>query len=140
MAAVPWGRAVAAVAWWPWRGGRGVAAVRGWPRCGGSGQADQGADSQVGAQDQRGVGHELPGVTKKPVLGEGRYGQVLADHYSLIRSGLAAHGGEEVDTQGDAFFAVFASPKSCVAAGTEMQQVIEAHAWPAGEHVRVRMG
>ena len=73
-------------------------------------------------------------------LGEDVYAQVLADHHSLIRSGLAAHGGEEVDTQGDAFFAVFASPKSCVAAGTEMQQVIEAHAWPAGEHVRVRMG
>jgi len=38
-------------------------------------------------------------------LGDGGYAQVLADHHSLIRSGLAAHGGEEVDTQGDAFFA-----------------------------------
>jgi len=35
-------------------------------------------------------------------LGEGLYGQVLADHHALIRSGLAAHGGREVDTQGDA--------------------------------------
>jgi class 3 adenylate cyclase len=40
-------------------------------------------------------------------LGEGLYAQVLADHHSLIRSGLAAHDGREVDTQGDAFFAVF---------------------------------
>ena len=28
-------------------------------------------------------------------LGAGLYGQVLADHHALIRSGLAAHGGEE---------------------------------------------
>jgi class 3 adenylate cyclase len=73
-------------------------------------------------------------------LGEGVYAQVLADHHSLIRSGLAAHSGEEVDTQGDAFFAVFSSPKACVAAVTQMQQAIEAHPWPAREHVRVRMG
>src|SRR5215467_13394661 len=73
-------------------------------------------------------------------LGDGVYAQVLADHHSLIRSGLTAHGGQEVDTQGDAFFAVFSSPRACVAAVVEMQRALEAHAWPAGEHVRVRMG
>jgi predicted ATPase/class 3 adenylate cyclase len=73
-------------------------------------------------------------------LGDGVYAQVLADHHSIIRSGLAAHGGKEVDTQGDAFFAVFSSPKACVAAVTEIQQALESHGWPAGEHVRVRMG
>ena len=73
-------------------------------------------------------------------LGEGVYPEVLAGHHLVIRSALAAHGGEEVDTQGDAFFAVFSSPKACVAAAAEMQQAIAAHAWPAGEHVRVRMG
>ncbi|MBV8200461.1 MAG: hypothetical protein JOZ15_07535 [Acidobacteria bacterium] len=73
-------------------------------------------------------------------LGEGVYAQVLADHHGLIRSGLAAHGGEEVDTQGDAFFAVFSSSRACVAAVVEMQQALQAHAWPAAERVRVRMG
>ncbi|MGN6172882.1 MAG: adenylate/guanylate cyclase domain-containing protein [Streptosporangiaceae bacterium] len=73
-------------------------------------------------------------------LGDGGYAQVLAGHHALIRSGLAAHQGQEVDTQGDAFFAVFSSPKACVAAVMQMQQAIEAHGWPAGEHVRVRMG
>src|SRR5215475_8415938 len=73
-------------------------------------------------------------------LGEGLYTQLLADHHSLIRSGLAAHDGKEVDTQGDAFFAVFSSPRACVAAAMETQRALEAHAWPAGEHVRVRMG
>jgi predicted ATPase/class 3 adenylate cyclase len=73
-------------------------------------------------------------------LGEGLYAQVLAGHHSLIRSGLAAHDGREGDTQGDAFFAVFSSPRACVAAALEMQQALAAHAWPGGEHVRVRMG
>jgi predicted ATPase/class 3 adenylate cyclase len=73
-------------------------------------------------------------------LGEGVYAQVLADHHSVIRSGLTAHGGEEVDTQGDAFFAVFSSPRACVAAVVEMQRALEAHRWPGGEQVRVRMG
>jgi len=73
-------------------------------------------------------------------LGEGLYGQVLSGHHSVIRSGLAAHDGREVDTQGDAFFAVFSSPRACVAAVLEMQQALREHAWPAGEPVRVRMG
>jgi class 3 adenylate cyclase len=73
-------------------------------------------------------------------LGEGAYTQVLASHHALIRSALAAHGGQEVDTQGDAFFAVFSSPTACVAAVILMQQAIGGQAWPAGERVRVRMG
>ena len=73
-------------------------------------------------------------------LGEGLYGQVLAGHHALIRAGLAAHGGREVGTQGDAFFAVFSSPRGCVAAVLEMQQALDARAWPGGEHGRVRMG
>jgi predicted ATPase/class 3 adenylate cyclase len=73
-------------------------------------------------------------------LGDDSYAQVLAGHHALIRSALAAHGGREVDTQGDAFFAVFSSPRGCVAAVLAMQQAIAAHAWPGGERVRVRMG
>ena len=73
-------------------------------------------------------------------LGEDLYAQLLAGHHRLIRSGLAAHDGREVDTQGDAFFAVFSSPWACVAAVMELQRALQAHAWPGGEHVRVRMG
>ena len=73
-------------------------------------------------------------------LGDDDYAQVLAGHHALIRSALAAHGGREIDTQGDAFFAVFSSPRGCVAAVLQMQQAIAAHAWPGGEQVRVRMG
>ena len=73
-------------------------------------------------------------------LGDDGYARVLAGHHALIRSALAAHHGREVDTQGDAFFAVFSSPRGCVAAVLEMQQALQAHAWPGGEQVRVRMG
>jgi len=73
-------------------------------------------------------------------LGGNDYGRVLADHHALIRAALAAHDGQEVDTQGDAFFAVFSSPTACVAAVIDMQRALEAREWPGGEQVRVRMG
>ena len=73
-------------------------------------------------------------------LGEDDYAQVLAGHHALIRSALAAYDGREIDTQGDAFFAVFSSPRGCVAAAVQMQQAMAARAWPGGERVRVRMG
>lgn len=73
-------------------------------------------------------------------VGQDVYARVLAGHHAIIRSGLAAHDGREVDTQGDVFFAVFSSPVACVAAVIQMQQALQEHAWPAGEHVRVRMG
>ena len=73
-------------------------------------------------------------------VGEGVYAQLLADHHALIRAVLAAHGGTELNTLGDGFFAAFASPRACVAAAVDMQQALEGHAWPGGERVRVRMG
>jgi predicted ATPase/class 3 adenylate cyclase len=73
-------------------------------------------------------------------VGEQVYGQVLADHHTVIRSALAAHDGTEVDTQGDGFFATFASPRACLAAVLAMQRGLATHAWPDGERVQVRMG
>jgi class 3 adenylate cyclase len=73
-------------------------------------------------------------------LGDDDYARVLAGHHALIRSALAAHAGREIDTQGDAFFAVFSSPRACVAAVLQMQQAFAAYGWPGGERVRVRMG
>jgi predicted ATPase/class 3 adenylate cyclase len=70
----------------------------------------------------------------------GSYAEVLAGHHGIIRAGLAAHRGREVDTQGDAFFAVFPAPSACVAAAVEMQRAFVAHRWPADYPVRVRMG
>jgi predicted ATPase/class 3 adenylate cyclase len=68
------------------------------------------------------------------------YAELLSDHHRLIRAQLSAHGGREIDTQGDAFFAVFSSPSSCVTAAIEMQRALASRSWPGGEGLRVRMG
>jgi predicted ATPase/class 3 adenylate cyclase len=68
------------------------------------------------------------------------YGGLLAEHHEIIRGGLAANDGHEIDTTGDGFFAVFSSPRGSLVAAIEMQRSLAAHAWPNGEHVRVRMG
>ena len=73
-------------------------------------------------------------------VGQDLYARVLTLHHALIRSALAAHDGAELTVMGDGFFAAFSSPRECVTAVLEMQQAIEAHDWPAGEHIRVRMG
>ena len=70
----------------------------------------------------------------------GAYPGVLADYRRLIRASLAAHGGEEVATEGEEFAAVFASPRACADAAVQVQRALVSHAWPSGERVRARMG
>jgi len=55
-------------------------------------------------------------------LGPNAYAEALAAHQHVVRAALAAHDGAEVDTQGDAFFCVFASARDAVAAVLEIQQ------------------
>jgi predicted ATPase/class 3 adenylate cyclase len=94
----------------------------------------------VGAQTLTFLFTDIEGSTAMlQRLGDG-YAQVLADHHRLVRDALAAHDGQEVDTQGDAFFVVFSSVRACVSAAITMQQALIAHAWPDGGTVRVRMG
>jgi class 3 adenylate cyclase len=72
-------------------------------------------------------------------LGE-RWEDVLAGHNRILREAFAAAGGQEVDRQGDAFFAVFARARSAVAAAASAQRALAAEQWPDGADVRVRMG
>jgi predicted ATPase/class 3 adenylate cyclase len=62
------------------------------------------------------------------------YGDVLAEHRHLLRDAFAAHGGVEVDTQGDAFFVAFARATDAVAAAAEAQGAL------VSTPLRVRMG
>jgi predicted ATPase/class 3 adenylate cyclase len=62
-----------------------------------------------------------------------RYAELLAEHRRVLRDTFAAHGGVEVDTQGDAFFVAFAEAREAVAAATEAQEAL------AGP-IRVRIG
>jgi class 3 adenylate cyclase len=58
----------------------------------------------------------------------GRYGASLSEHGRLLREAFRAHGGEEVDTQGDAFFYVFARARDAAAAAADGQRALAAHA------------
>lgn len=72
-------------------------------------------------------------------LGAG-YPPVLERHHMLLRAAITAESGTEVSTEGDAFFAVFASAPSAVAAVTEAQRMLAVEPWTADAPVRVRMG
>ncbi len=73
-------------------------------------------------------------------VGHDAYARVLSDHHGLIRREISGHGGREIDTQGDGFFAVFSSASACAAAVIQMQLALGAHEWAEGERVQVRMG
>ncbi|MEK6275620.1 MAG: adenylate/guanylate cyclase domain-containing protein [Actinomycetota bacterium] len=51
----------------------------------------------------------------------GRYAQALAEHRRVLREAFRAHGGVEVDTQGDAFLVAFTRASDAVAAAAEVQ-------------------
>jgi predicted ATPase len=62
------------------------------------------------------------------------YADALAEHRRILREAFSAHGGAEVDTQGDAFFVAFASATGAVQAAAQALQGL------ASEPIRVRMG
>ena len=67
-------------------------------------------------------------------LGESAYVDALSEHRRLLRAAFAAHGGVEVDTQGDAFLYAFADPVEALAAAAQGQEAL------ASGEARVRMG
>jgi len=67
-------------------------------------------------------------------LGAERYAGALTDHHRILRQALSAHGGVEVDTQGDAFFVAFPTAPGALAAAAEVLQGL------APGPLRVRVG
>jgi predicted ATPase/class 3 adenylate cyclase len=67
-------------------------------------------------------------------LGPARYADALAEHRQIVREAAAAHGGVEVDTQGDAFFLVFPTAGGATEAALTAREGLEAGA------IRVRIG
>jgi len=78
---------------------------------------------------------DVEGSTKLLLdIGEARYSEALAEHRRVLRQAFEAHGGVEVDTQGDAFFYAFPDAREAVAAAAEAQKSL------ASGPIRVRMG
>ncbi|HEX5468461.1 MAG TPA: adenylate/guanylate cyclase domain-containing protein [Gaiellaceae bacterium] len=68
------------------------------------------------------------------------YGDLIAEHRRIVRETHGAHGGIEIDMQGDAFFFAFARARDAVEAAVATQRAHAEQEWPGGEKVRVRMG
>jgi class 3 adenylate cyclase len=69
-----------------------------------------------------------------------RYQEVHREHRRILREQLNAAGGQEIDTQGDAFFFSFPRAKDAVVGAVAAQRELATVAWPDGVDVRVRMG
>jgi class 3 adenylate cyclase len=73
-------------------------------------------------------------------LGEDTYAEALRIHRRLMRETFARFEGQEIDTQGDAFFYSFVRARQAVAAAVEVQRAHEQQKWPDGVSVRIRLG
>jgi predicted ATPase len=67
-------------------------------------------------------------------LGAAAYADALAEHHQILRRAFRAHGGVEVDTQGDAFFVAFVSAPDALDAASEALAAL------ARGPIRVRIG
>lgn len=83
---------------------------------------------------------DIEGSTRLLTALGNQYPELLSRHHAVLRRQIGAHGGTEVKTEGDAFFAVFNRPLDAISFATDSQRELGATRWPGGAHVRVRMG
>lgn len=69
-----------------------------------------------------------------------RYAEMLREHRRILRERLGEANGQEIDTQGDAFFFSFERAKNAVSGAVAAQRALAAHDWPDGLAVKTRMG
>ena len=73
-------------------------------------------------------------------LGDEQYAELLRTHRRIVRETFGLYHGQEIDTQGDAFFYSFHRAREAVAAAVTVQRQHAEEAWPQGVTVRVRLG
>ena len=73
-------------------------------------------------------------------LGDAAYAELLGTHRKLVRETFAAYDGQEIDTQGDAFFYSFPRARNAVAAAVDVQRAHAGARWPGDAAVRLRIG
>ena len=69
-------------------------------------------------------------------LGADAYARALAGHRRILREAARAHGGTEVNTQGDSFLIAFARATDAVAAAADAQRTLAARAVRLDSYVR----
>ena len=73
-------------------------------------------------------------------LGDEQYAELLRAHRRIVRETFGLYHGQEIDTQGDAFFYSFHRAREAVTAAVTVQRQHAEEAWPQGVTVRVRLG
>jgi class 3 adenylate cyclase len=84
------------------------------------------SDIERSTETMRGLGDDWP--------------HAHADHRRLLREAFRRAGGREVDTQGDAFFAVFPRARAALEGAANAQRSLQEHTWPREIAIRDRMG
>jgi predicted ATPase/class 3 adenylate cyclase len=83
---------------------------------------------------------DIEGSTRLLQRAGDAYRELVATHDSMLREAIAAGGGVEVRTDGDAFFAAFPTASGALRAAVQAQRRLSSHPWPEAGVVRVRMG
>jgi predicted ATPase/class 3 adenylate cyclase len=83
---------------------------------------------------------DIEGSTRLIQRSAEAYAGSLEAHRAVVFDAARTDHGRVVDTQGDAFFLVFARAADAVAAAAAIQTATEAHAWPKDGRLRVRIG
>ena len=83
---------------------------------------------------------DIEGSTRLLLRLGAAYPEVLDQHRKVLGDAVRAAGGQLLDTQGDACFAVFNRASEAITAAAAIQSGLAAHPWPEGTRVRVRVG
>ena len=84
---------------------------------------------------------DIEGSTRlERAVGSAAWATLVGRHDALVRRAIEDSGGVVVKTEGDAFFAAFASPVAAATAAIAAQRSLAAEAWPEGVILKVRMG
>ena len=83
---------------------------------------------------------DIEGSTRLVAALRDRYVDALKAHERVLTAAATENGGRLIDTQGDAFFFAFPRAIDAARAAIAGQRGLEAHDWPQGERLRVRMG
>jgi len=83
---------------------------------------------------------DIAGSTRLLTQLDDRYATMLAECRQVLRTAFGQWNGDVVDTQGDAFFVVFARATDAVSAAVAAQRVLASHTFPEDVAVQVRVG
>src|SRR5437764_13619572 len=83
---------------------------------------------------------DIAGSTRLLMQLGDRYARVLAECRQVLRTVFGQWNGTVVDTQGDAFFVVFARATDAVQGGVAAQRAVTSYAVSIRSAVEVRMG